>query len=220
MKGLLIKDLRITLQNKRLLTVILLLAVMLTFSKGEEGASFVISFITMICGTLVLNTISVDEFDKSIAFLMTMPIDKSLYAVEKYVFAIGSSLAGCMVSSIFCMLFMKFSNVEIICQAIFIFIILSLFQMILLPIQLKFGSEIGRIVLLGMVVCFVLLVTMIGKIGGDRLIGQIDEIFHQGIQWISSCNRFGIAAILSLIWTGCLWISVTVGKNIMKKKEF
>ena len=219
MKGLLIKDLRVTLQNKRLMAVILLMAAMLILSKGEDGASFVISFVTAICGTLVLSTISVDEFDKSIIFLMTMPIDKSLYVVEKYIFALGSSLIGCICSSIFCMIFTKFSMEVVLYQAILILFLLSLFQMIILPIHLKFGCEIGRIVLLGMVVFFVLLASIVRRIL-ETVSEPIKQGFYQIIQWIFSCNKWILVIIGVILWVGCFFLSVTISKNVMKKKEY
>lgn len=219
MKGLLIKDIRMTLQNKRLLAVILLLAAMLTLSKGEDRASFVISFVTAICGTLVLNTISVDEFDKSIAFLMTMPIDKRLYVVEKYVFALGSSLVGWIGSFIFCMIFTKFSIDVVFYQALLILALLSFFQMIILPIHLKFGGEVGRIVLLGMVVFFVLLAAIVREIEGN-IAEPIKESFYQAVEWLLSCDRGILVLIGSVVWIGCFLLSVTISKNIMKKKEY
>lgn len=223
MKGLLMKDLRITLQNKKLIALVLLLAVMLTITQNqkEEGAAFVISYVTMIFGTLVLNTISVDEFDKSIAFLMTMPIDKSLYATEKYIFALGGGLVGCMISSVFCAIAMKFSIVDIVNQAILIYLVLSLFQMVLLPVQLKFGGDVGRMVLIGIVVAFILLCTIASKVMGNHLfMAQTKEGILQLIQKIASLDRWVILGAAVAIWMGCLFSSVVISKNIMKKKEF
>lgn len=219
MKGLLIKDLRITMQYKKLVSLMLLMAVMLTFTQKEEGASFIIAYITMICGTLVLTTISVDEFDKSIAFLMAMPIDRSLYATEKYVFSFGCSLIGCVVSSVFCMVFTKLSVAAIFQQAVLVYLILSLFQMVMIPVQLKFGGEMGRMVLIGIVVGAVLLGTVASKmLGTNQPVAIGKEMLVSFIQKIASFNRWGIVA--AVVWITCILISLMISRNIMKKKEF
>ena len=220
MKGLLIKDLRLTLQNKRLIAVILLLAVMLTTLKGEDAVSFIVSFATMICGTMVLNTISLDEFDKSVVFLMTMPIERGIYVIEKYIFALGSGLFGCVLSSTFCILFVRFPAFVILQQASMIFLVLSFFLLIILPVQLKFGSDMGRIVLFGIVIFFVLLANLIAKVGEENFFGQLKEKGNQLFQWILSCDQWVLCLIALVLWGGCLFLSIAISKNIIKKKEY
>lgn len=219
MKGLLIKDIQMTLQNKRLLIVFFMLAVMMTLTKAD-AASFVIAFVTMFCGTLVLNTISLDEFDKSIVFLMTMPIDKTVYVLEKYAFAVGSGLIGNIVSSVFCIVFLKLPVSEILMQMIAIFVILSLFQMIILPIQLKFGSDIGRLVLIGIVIFFFVFGTFISEIGGEGIKIWAEGLLYQAELWIRHCSKWMIFIIGFVIWIGCVFGSFFISKNVMKKREF
>lgn len=220
MKGLLIKDWRITLQNGKLVILVLWFGVMMIFLEGADGVNFVVAFATMICGSLVFNTISVDEFDKSIVFLMTMPIDKGIYVAEKYVFAIGNSLIGCIVSSVFCMIFIRVSAVEVVYSAAAIFAGLSLFLIFSLPIQLKFGGEMGRIVLIGVIACFAGVRMLLNKIGDGRAAEQLMGFYSQGVTWLNSCSRLEIAVIVAFIWIGCLWCSIMISKSIMKNKEF
>ena len=85
MKGLLVKDFCIIAKNKKLYAMLIFLGFFMFFMQGEDMGGFIISFVTMISGSLVMNTISTDEFDKSTVFLMTMPIQKRTYALEKYV---------------------------------------------------------------------------------------------------------------------------------------
>ncbi len=220
MRGLLVKDLCLTLKNKRLLVVILFLAVMLTVLKGETAASFVISFVTALCGTLVLNTISIDEFDKSVAFLMTMPINKGIYAAEKYVFALGSGLVGCVISSVFYIIMTSFSFVDILQQALLIFFTLSLIQMIVLPIQFRFGSDIGKVVLLGGVAFFMVSLSIITKVGGENLLIWIDRAENLFLQWVDSSEKWLLYLLTGVIWVIFVGISLLVSESIIKKKEY
>ena len=85
MKGLLIKDTKIILNQKRFLILFLFVAVVLSFSMDS---SFIVSYIPMIGVIMILSTISYDYHDEGFSFLMTMPIKPGDYAVAKYVFTI------------------------------------------------------------------------------------------------------------------------------------
>lgn len=106
----------------------------------------------MLCGSLVLTTISTDEFDKSTTFIMTLPISKKTYAVEKYVFSFGCSIAGWLVSTVACIFMAGSDTTELIKAAILIYTVVSLFQLVMIPVQLKFGGENGRMALMGIII--------------------------------------------------------------------
>ncbi len=222
MKGLLVKDLRIVLQNKKLFFLMGLIAVFYMFSMGEEAASFVISFITMICGMLVMTTISTDEFDKSTIFLMTMPIKKSTYALEKYVFAFGCNLSGWGISTLLCILIQKEGKLELLQTALILLAVFCLFQMILLPIQLKYGGEKGRIVLI--IVAGVIFASALLLEKGKTLIFSSEaeaDAWIVGIMTkIQEISLWKIAAGAALLWIVVLVISYSISKRIMEKKEF
>lgn len=220
MKGLLIKDLHYVLQNKKMLAVLLFVAVGLSFMHEDNDAVFVIAYMTMVCGMLVLNTISVDEYDKSIVFLMTMPIDRTIYTKEKYIFAFGCSMFGWLVSTMLCMVWKGGQTIEILMQAALIFVALSFFQMLILPVQLKFGGDKGRIALLGIVAFLVLLFLAAKEIGNSVLAGQAEAFVQEAANYLNSINRLVLGIAAGLLWIVCLAVSVTVSKRIMEKKEF
>ena len=85
MKGLLIKDIRLLGQQKKLLFLYAVMAIVLGYSMDS---TFLVSYFPMIGVFLVLSTISLDNFDNGMAFLMTLPISGKLYAVEKYVISL------------------------------------------------------------------------------------------------------------------------------------
>ena len=76
MKGLLMKDFCLTFKNRKLIGILLCMIVFVFFLQEDDMEGFIISFVTMLSSTLVLSTISIDEFDKSVMFLMTMPIKR------------------------------------------------------------------------------------------------------------------------------------------------
>lgn len=222
MRGLLIKDVRFTMQNKKMLAVFLFIVVALLAMQGKDGFGFIIAYMTMMCGMLVLSTISVDEFDKSSAFLMTMPVDRAIYVKEKYVFSFGCSLAGWVIAVIPCALMQTENIKELLLQAVVIFVVLSFFWLIMLPVQLKFGGDKGRMVLLAMVAVIMIGAFLIKKIGETVFASQAEaeRFFAKIISWFSSLNGWLIGIVVLGIWLACMVISYAVSRRIMENREF
>ena len=102
---------------------------------------------------LTISTISYDEIDNGYTFLMTLPIDTKTYVKEKYLLC----LSGTFISWIFAVVlyfaskFLRETNIVIANEVPIIvsFLpVLLLAMAIMIPIQLKFGAEKSRIVLL------------------------------------------------------------------------
>lgn len=220
MKGLLIKDLRFMLQNKKILVSVLFITMVFLMTMGEERATFLIGYITMMCGMLVLNTISTDEFDKSITFLMTMPIDRTIYAKEKYVFAFFGSLFGWIIATIPCIVLRWNQVMEILVSAVAIFAVLYLFQMLMLPVTLKFGSDKGRMVLVVIAASVVVFCMMAEKMGGSVFVEQVKRVLYQMVNWVRSLNGWVVGVAVCLFYVICFVVSFVVSVRIMEKKEF
>lgn len=222
MKGLLIKDIRYTLQNKKMIMVLLFVAVALLATQGKDGGTFIISYLTLICGMLVLTTISIDEFDKSITFLMTMPISRTTYAAEKYVFALMSSLCGWVLSTIPCVLIQTENRMECFQQALALLLVFSFLQLVILPVQLKFGGEKGRMVLIGVFGFFFLLVLLAKKIGESVFATQADAERWLGeiIRKLDATSGITVVIVAVAIWLLSLGISFLISKKIMENKEY
>ena len=222
MKGLLIKDLRFTMQNKKMLGVLMLVAVMMLFMQKEEGISFIISYMTMVCGMLVLNTISIDEFDKSTAFLMTMPVTRGMYAAEKYVFALCCNFAGWLLSTGACLILYTEQTELFLMPAMVVLAVFTLFQMVILPVQLKFGGDKGRIVLVGIAAVLLMGAVLLKKIGEMFFESQAEAEawFGRTAEKIDQMNPWIAGSILAVIWLLVLIFSYRISKRIMEKKEF
>ena len=70
MKGLLIKDCKLLLQQKKFLIMLVLCAGFLMFN--TEDSTFLIGYATMLMGIFVMGTISYDEFDNGYPFLFSI----------------------------------------------------------------------------------------------------------------------------------------------------
>ena len=222
MKGLLIKDFCIIAKNKKLFGILLFVVVFMFLAQGEGGASFVIAYTTILCGSFVLTTISTDEFDKSTTFLMTMPIKPSTYALEKYAFSFGCSLIGWLVSTGACCLFVGDGALELIKAALVMYVVLALFQLVMIPVQLKFGGENGRMVMMGMIVVVFAVVYAIEKLA-ETMFASEDAItlWIQGmVQAFETMKILPVAIAFVIGFVVCFMISAGISMKVMEKKEF
>ena len=213
MKGLLIKDFKLMQMQKRFFLLILLVGVVITFSSYD--VAFTTGFMAFVSSLFSISSIRYDEFDNGNSFLFSLPISRRTYAVEKYIF--GAILGCCawMLAVILTTLvgFFKgiYPDTEMWLSAAFILAIMFMILALMLPFQLKFGGERGRIAL---IVCLVL-VSVLGTLAeliGIDLATILDTMptVHAGI----------LAAILLIVSLLLLGLSCLISIGIMQKKEF
>ena len=101
MRGFLQKDIELLKQNRSFLGLVI---VMVIFFVCIRNDAFVIIYLGMMGGFLSISTISYDEADRGMGFLMTLPATRKTYAIEKYILGYGVSflllLTGFVVSAI------------------------------------------------------------------------------------------------------------------------
>lgn len=218
MKGLLVKDFRLMKGQKNFL-ILLFIIIAFVFISGMD-ASFFMGYLPFLFMIAAMSTITYDEFDNGMAFLMVLPISRKLYVQEKYLFGgvlgftgLASAFVLFLISEINKGSSMTFTQYVLLFLCFLAFVILFLCLMI--PIQLKFGSEKGRIVLFIIFFGIIGIVYLVSKIT-DKIPAQIIEVFR-GIQKLP----FGILAALAVgIYILALFISLKISLGIMEKKEW
>ena len=218
MKGLLIKDIKLMLGQKKFFLVVVGMGIF--FMISNENPVSGVSYITMLLSIFTLSTISYDEFDNGMAFLMTLPIERKTYALEKYVFAGLVSLSSAVVTSLLAFIYDMVAKVfvdmtEVIGVACVIVLISLLMLSITIPLQIKFGSEKGRfamILAMGMIfgAVYVLAQGMSGS--GTDLSGVI--------AFLTSLEPWQIVAGAVLVTVIVLIISYSICVRIINKKEY
>ena len=217
MKGLLTKDFRIFLVQKRFFILLVFIALILNF--GTDG-SFAVSYMASMGSIFVLSTISYDEFDNGMPFLMTLPVTRKTYAREKYVFGIvlgfAMWLVGVALSIISLLIGGGVGDIKeaVIAAAVCIPLFIILLS-VMIPIQLKFGAEKGRIALIAVFGIVFLICFGIGKfvevmgIDMSQAAGMLSKVSENVLV-------VGVVAATVII----LLISYRVSTIIMEKKEF
>lgn len=149
MKGLLIKDFQLSFLNIRMLVVLCFVSIFIT-SSATSSPAFIISYVTVVFFMFVLSSIAYDEADHSISFLFTLPISRKTYVQEKYAFALICGLCGLVFSTAVCILISMIKNIKLIgpdfiLVALMVYLVLLFMVAFMLPVQLKFGGDNGRI---------------------------------------------------------------------------
>ncbi len=222
MRGLLVKDFIFMKKNKKMVIMLLAIEIIFLAMQGAESAPFIIGYMTMGCGMLVLSSITTDEYTKSMAFLMALPISRKEYVLEKYIFSVICNLFGFLLATIPCCIMKPAQAGEVLGLAMVILAVMLLVQMAMLPAQLKYGGERGRIVLMGIFVCVILAVTLFKK-GGSILLAR-----HEGLQlWLgrmlngmAGMDNRAFAAGAAVLCIAGFGISYAISRGIMEKKEF
>ncbi|MBP3754326.1 MAG: ABC-2 transporter permease [Lachnospiraceae bacterium] len=221
MKGLLIKDFKILLNQKRFLLMFICLAVILSFSMDS---TFVVSYISMIGLIMMLSTIAYDYNDDGFSFLMTLPIKPGDYAVAKYVFSIMGVTLFWLISLViqFAVLAIQKESYVLSDTVLLDVSMLALFLVILsvlLPIDIRFSPEKVRVVM------FIIFgIIMAGVLAGKAVMGILSDKF--GMVFFSRPNPFETVSpavlIIGLFAIAIIFLSISMMYSIrvMQKREF
>lgn len=217
MKGLIIKDYCLMLQQKTSMLFMLALAVVFNFSmEGTFGAGY----LTMVAVMMVIGTLSYDEFDNGYPFLMTLPVSRREYVRAKYVFALSfcgaAWLAGLALYVLSGMITEGRVNLpeRIAETAVFIPMVL-IFLSVVFPLQFKFGTEKGKIVTL----CF------LGAIVAAIFVGATSDTFRNIAGEMldgagSTVNLTAVLIAVPAVSLAAIFISYGISSRIMEKKDF
>ena len=217
MKGLLIKDLRLMKMQKNFFILMIVIGIGLVLAGNE--ISFTLGFLSFVISLFSISTISYDEFDNGYPFLFTLPISRSLYVKEKYVLSLILGLGSLILATVICAIITLFKNniplFDLLMMALMILPYIILVQAIMIPFQLKFGAERGRIAIIGVLGAIILLGILIFQ--GLKIL-KIN--FAVIVKQISVLDIRVLGLILIILAMMILFISLIISIKIMKQKEF
>lgn len=217
MKGLLVKDFKLIKLQRNFFIVIVAIAIGLAIINNDP--TFMLGFLTFVMSLFALSTVTYDEFDNGNAFLFTLPISRKSYVVEKYGFSLllgsGSWILAVLLAVAFSLIKGTVPILEVVMTAIMMFPIMLIVYAVMIPFQLKFGGEKGKIAMVGAVgLLFIIgfLVVKIAELLGVDLLNVINTL-----PTLSMGMLVAIAVVIAVIIFG---ISMRISVSIMNKKEF
>ncbi len=218
MKALFLKDLYTLKTSKALLLVIVGVAVFMAIWGGEEGVSFITSYVMVLCAVVAVNAMNYDEMDNGYAFLMTMPFSRRQYVLEKYLFgfAVGcfgwilTMLLGAVAASGFGIReSQEFSGIRWLLYG-GTFAAFLVLQAVMIPVQLKFGGQKGKIAMLAIIAAGFGITALLTKVTGME---NLAELLAGATKTQLSVSGFVIVA-------ACLIVSFLCSVKIMERREF
>ena len=219
-RGLLIKDLCLMREIRKLLLIILFVTVIFIFN--GTSSTFLTGYIMIIIAFLVGMTISYDEMNNGLAFLMTLPVTLMQYVAEKFICGLLSLFLGFVYAMVVAVIQSMIGNSapdlkESIMTAVLFAVIGVIALSFSIAIDLKFGVEKGRVMLiLGFMVIFFLFYMGVAFL--ERNFPEKKEAFLQWFNTIFEGSK--IYPVCAVICAVVLLVSFFASCRILEKKEF
>lgn len=214
MTGLFVKDFRLMRQNRQSILIFIALALIMGLTQSN---TFIMGYLPFCMAIFVTSLISYDEVDNGFQFLMTLPVSRSLYVNEKYILCMGSAIISWILSAVLYFVskvlhgsvINSFSDIQVV-VAFLPVIVIALSVMI--PVQLKFGVEKSRIVLICLAGSIIAAIYVVTEVLNPDTLGII--------LWLDSLNETGLAVAGLIFMVVAAVFSWLISRKIMMKKEF
>ena len=177
MKGLLVKDLCLLKNQKKLIPVVVILAVWFT-AFGMNTFGFM--YLGMMAVIVATGTLAYDEFDHGYPFLFTLPFGRKTYVREKFLLG-GMLLAAGEVLALLCAAvaaIVKPGSVtggEMAAAAAASVLVCAAILGVTIPLRIRYGSEKGRFVLFIVFGAGALLLLGVGKVLPRSVTGGLTD---------------------------------------------
>ncbi len=216
MSGLITKDICQLKQRKEQFLLFVIMAVFMGFAMD---GTFVIGYLTLLGFTMALGTLSYDELDNGLTFIMTLPIKRKTFVSEKYLFCFATACIFWAFSYIIYIVVDALRHIPLdpvseLPFAIAFLPAMMIITSVMIPIQLRFGSQRSRIIMMvvfGGVAAFSLMFS--DFFGTDnRLAGFV--------KFLDSINQMMVVGCLLALCSIFILVSYLISAKVIEKKEF
>lgn len=218
MRGMLCKDFYLMKEYRKIALLIVIFSVVFCFQMEDGREAFIMGYATLLMSMAVTTVIAYDQENNGMAFLLSLPVSRTGYVREKYLFGLLAGgcgwLGGIVVTATAELLQGRNPLRTDFLGIVFAFLgFLFLCQSVMIPIQLKFGEQKGR-----MIIILAMMVLIILGIGGASLLIESKILTEEFVSWLLKSGLLPlIGAVLVLILYG---ISYGCSVRILNKKEF
>lgn len=217
MKGLVIKDFNLIKLQKKFFIVNIAIAIAISLMNNDPV--FILGYQTFVMSMFTLSTITYDESNNGNAFLFTLPISRNDYVREKYAFSLLVGSGFWLLTLVMAVIINNIKGampmVELLVTAFLIFPIMVILYAVMIPFQLKFGAEKGRMAIVGaMGILFITIFLLIKIITAFGV--NIKDIFNN-ILLLKTTVLITTVILVSFV---LLFSSMKISVLIMRNKEF
>lgn len=219
MKALLIKDLRLIFRQQRA-TLFMFLAVVLLITGATENPMFGILYTVFLLPALLISTIAYDAFDNGMPYIMALPVSVKEYVAEKYALTVGGAVIVNIFATVFTTLVQMVKGgivnpTELLVCAFTAQSVILIYSAIALPVNMRYGTEKGRMILIIMAVA---VGALFGSMGSLPETGEWTLMIHAGSIW-----QLELAGLFFLILIACIAVNAVsyyVCVKWIKRKEY
>ena len=219
MKGLLIKDYKLLMLQKKTFLLMLLIAICMNFAM-QENALFIIGYLTFFAALVANTTMSYDEYGNGILFLLTLPVTGKTYVRSKYAGNLLLILTFWFASAVleavlYTVQGMQFFTTETMIGACSILPSSLIFVDFMIPLVLRFGQEKGKLVWAavgGLIFAVIAVLNALSEAGKLEAVKQL----------LGNLVQHGILLTVCIIGLSLLGLAVSYGFSVkvMEKKIF
>ncbi len=233
MAGLLIKDFKLMKVQARSFLISFAIIGGLSMTVWEGGMQFAMSYLMIMGSSIVLSTVSYDEFDNGFSFLFTLPVTRKGYVLEKYLFMLIVSGTTYLIVILLSVLLQARNAPEqlalVLRQPDFwipglaVWMVALLMMAIMLPLFLKYNGEKGRLIFVGIIGAAIAAAFVAAGVYKDSPGFQeaVKKIFGGIASWcMAHLGDAGIGAVLLAMAAAFFLLSLGVSVHVMERKEF
>ena len=125
---------------KNMMLIIVAMIVVSLITGQKELGALNIQMSILLFGYMGMVTMSYDDFDNGMEFILTLPTTKKLYAIEKYVLSIIMIVVSSIVGTGLLLVF-DYSIKRAALSIVLMVAAVIIFMSINIPLSIKFGSE-------------------------------------------------------------------------------
>ena len=219
MKALFIKDIRIILKQQRRL-ICAFFAVITILAFATDNSMYAVAFVLFLVPTMMLTTISYDTFENGMSYIMSLPVSVKDYVTEKYILTVASSLIFNIMATILINVVLSIGKgvsimpLELIVNAMLAQFMVLIYISLVLPVDIRFGTDKGMIIVVLMAVVIGAAGPMLSNINVDSgLMYKLSE---------SEITSVPVNTALLLMSVGGVFVIVSyfISVKLMKQMEY
>ena len=219
MKALFIKDIRIVLKQQRVL-ICAFFAVITILAFATDNSMYAVAFVLFLVPTMMLTTISYDTFENGMSYIISLPVSVKDYVAEKYILTVASSLIFNIMATILINVVLSIGKgvgimpLELIVNAMLAQFMVLIYISLVLPVDIRFGTDKGMIIVVLMAVVIGAAGPMLSNINVDSgLMYKLSE---------SEITSVPVNTALLLMSVGGVFVIVSyfISVKLMKQMEY
>lgn len=219
MKALFIKDIRIVLKQQRVL-ICAFFAVITILAFATDNSMYAVAFVLFLVPTMMLTTISYDTFENGMSYIMSLPVSVKDYVTEKYILTVASSLIFNIMATILINVVLSIGKgvgimpLELIVNAMLAQFMVLIYISLVLPVDIRFGTDKGMIIVVLMAVVIGAVGPMLSNINVDSgLMYKLSEAEITSLPVNTALLLMSVGGVFAIV-------SYFISVKLMKQMEY